>query len=303
MHLNVVTTLRCNFRCAHCIYGCPVDAHLPVERFKDVVDALVSRDLGSVTFTGGEPILHPELGAMVDHAVAGGLSVGFVSNGWFYRRYGAFVERHGSRVSHMHVSLDGLEPTHDAIRGDGSFQRVLEALRYFRRHGVPTTVNFVANAENRDQFAPLVALCAASGASAVKLAGLLPSMGANGATLPQEARTALHAEAQALEDAHGIRVHVANSVYNPVTVDFCPVLTHEVLTLDVHGAVTFCCDIPGSGGQLASPQEDMDTALARRTRTVNEMRLDRILRAREDSLTPAHQSCLYCLKYFGKASP
>lgn len=302
MHLNVVTTLRCNFRCAHCIYGCPVDADLDVSRFQATVAALLKRGLSSVTFTGGEPILHRHLGTLVEHAVERGLSVGFVSNGWFYRRYGDFVERYGPRISHMHLSLDGVEQTHDTIRGAGSFRRVMAAVRWFRRMGVPTTVNFVATEENRSELGAVVALCAASGATTVKLAGILPNPGPSHGTLSPELRSALHDDAERLAREHGIHVHVANSVHNPVTVDFCPVLTHEVLTLDVTGTLSFCCDIPAPAGRLATLDEEVDTALARRARTVNEMRLDRILRARSGTLTAEDQSCLYCLEYFEAAT-
>ena len=129
MHLNVITTLRCNFSCRHCIFECPQEGDLDPGAFRRTLDGLLPHRLKSLTFTGGEPILHPEFDSMVDEAGARGLSFGIVSNGWFYERYEPIVIRNRHLFSGFNFSLDGLQDTHDDVRGSGSFRRVAEAIR------------------------------------------------------------------------------------------------------------------------------------------------------------------------------
>lgn len=298
MHLNVITTLRCNFSCRHCIFACPKEGDLDPGAFRGALDGLQPHRLKSLTFTGGEPLLHPEFDAIVDAAGERGLSFGIVSNGWFHERYEPIVARHRSLFSGFNFSLDGLEETHDDVRGDGSFQRVAEAIRRFNDLGVSSTVNFVLMDGNRHELEPLVEYCVTLGVAGIKVAGFIPAVEAEGFHLSPSTREEVYQEVGLLAERYPIRIEVANSLFNPVVVEFCNVLTTNTVTLDQRGRLTLCCDIPGTASTLGEKTDLPVVQLANRARMVNEITLDRILREREGSLTPEDQSCVYCMRYF-----
>jgi molybdenum cofactor biosynthesis enzyme MoaA len=303
MHLNVVATLRCNLRCAHCIYGCPLPGDLDPGSYARTLDALVPRGLGSLTFTGGEPCMHPEFDALADEAGRRDLRFGVVSNGWSLEAYDGAVARHRDLFTGFHLSLDGLEPTHDGIRGPGSFARVAAALERCRTRGVPARVNFVVSDQNQGELDAVVAWAAASGAGGVKLAGLISVPRAPGLSLSPQVRLAAARRAGELAGAHAIPVEVAASLLTPATVEFCPVLTSSTFTLNERGEITWCCDVPGSASALGRCERSADQVLARRKRTKDEMVLDRILKLREGGLALEDRSCAYCHAFFGVGAP
>src|SRR5258705_2864101 len=84
-HVQLEVTGACNLRCRMCLvrYAPAVsrnDGALSFEDYLAVVDALPQ--LERVTLQGlGEPLLSPHLEAMIEHAAARGVRVGFNSNG------------------------------------------------------------------------------------------------------------------------------------------------------------------------------------------------------------------------------
>jgi len=301
VHLNVVTTLRCNLRCAHCIYACPAEGDLDPEGFARVLWTLAPRGLGSLMFTGGEPGLHPAFGKLVDGAVEWGLLFGVTSNGWTLTPYLDAVHRHRELFTGFHLSLDGLEETHDDLRGAGSFARVMRSMAECRAHGLPVRVNFVLSDRNASELEEVVALCAREKVEAIKLAGLLPSPGAPDLRLSRETRLAAAGEAPELARRHGAPIEVASSLLTEPVVLFCGVMTSTTLTLNERCEVTWCCDVPGSASALATCDEGADAILSRRARARDEMTLDRILKVQGGELAVEDRTCAYCHRFFAAA--
>ena len=101
-------TRRCNLTCPHCyIEGGEAREHeMPAAEFYRLLDEFAEMGVWAVTFTGGEPTLHPELGNLVRYARQKQLLVGIATNGMFLTE--ALLDslpRDGVIVS---VSLDNL---------------------------------------------------------------------------------------------------------------------------------------------------------------------------------------------------
>ncbi len=142
-------TQRCNLACAHCGSDCtasaehpdlPVDVALSVAA--EIAGAMDPSPIAGV-ITGGEPLCHPgvfELGAGLARL---GFPWGMVSNGWLWDPEA--VAR--SKAAGMHsvcISLDGLEASHDALRGrSGSFERALRAIDLIRGPDGPPVMDVV----------------------------------------------------------------------------------------------------------------------------------------------------------------
>jgi radical SAM protein with 4Fe4S-binding SPASM domain len=133
-YLFLEITRRCNLACKHCGSDCgsqPVETELSTDAWVSLVQRIPSMfpdPLPFLVITGGEPLCHPELPRILDAAHRGGLRMGVVTNGWMLdqTRLSMLLD-HG--VSSCTVSLDGLQASHDWLRGrDGSFDRAMRAI-------------------------------------------------------------------------------------------------------------------------------------------------------------------------------
>ncbi|MBO7643980.1 MAG: TIGR04133 family radical SAM/SPASM protein [Bacteroidales bacterium] len=127
-------TTRCNFHCRHCGSDCSVlsrEKDMPLEDFLRALDTIPPthrpKDF-SVVLTGGEPLMRPDIGAAGKEICKRGFGWGMVSNGWFYdeNKHAAMME---AGMGAMTISLDGLESSHDWMRGvPGSYRHAIKAI-------------------------------------------------------------------------------------------------------------------------------------------------------------------------------
>jgi radical SAM protein with 4Fe4S-binding SPASM domain len=181
--LQVEVTSACNLRCAMCLvrYRPPVNklaGAMPLAMFQDLLDDLPG--LRRLTLQGlGEPLLAPDLLAMIRYAKARGVRVGFNSNATLLsaRRARDLVD---SGLDWLHVSLDGADAaTFEAIRDGATFGVVLrnlaglvEAKRAAGRDTPWIRVVFVAMRRNVAQLPELVSLLAGIGVSELRVQNL-----------------------------------------------------------------------------------------------------------------------------------
>ena len=130
-------TTRCTFRCRHCGSDCSVNSRekdMPLEDFLRALDTIPAnhrpKDF-SVVLTGGEPLLRPDITTAGKEIRRRGFGWGMVSNGWLYdeQMHGRLME---AGMGALTVSLDGLEASHDWMRGiPGSYSRAIRAIGIF----------------------------------------------------------------------------------------------------------------------------------------------------------------------------
>lgn len=131
--LQIEVTGACNLRCRMCLvrYRPPLDrisGSMSLDRFRAIVDDLP--DLEVLTLQGlGEPLLAPDLLAMVEHASSRGVRVGFNTNATLLTEEVAErLVRTG--LDWLHVSVDGATAaTYEAVRDRSSFARVERNVR------------------------------------------------------------------------------------------------------------------------------------------------------------------------------
>ena len=140
----------------------------------------------SFHFTGGEPFLRKDLFAILDYARESGFSTSLMSNGTLIDNVLARRIRE-ARVVDVQISLDGLEPTHDSLRGDGSYNRTLNGIRNLVDQGVETNINLTVSRINMGQTRWLVDLAEELGVSGIAFSRLVPT--GRGKELSSEALT------------------------------------------------------------------------------------------------------------------
>ena len=127
-------TTRCLLRCRHCGSDCSVQSRekdMPLEDFLRALDTIPAdhrpKDF-TVVLTGGEPLLRPDIAEAGRKIRRRGFGWGLVTNGWSYDEamHGRLM---AAGLGAVTVSLDGLEASHDWMRGvPGSYARALRAI-------------------------------------------------------------------------------------------------------------------------------------------------------------------------------
>ncbi len=135
-------TLACNLRCEHCgsAAGTVRDSELTTDEALAICKQLPQLLVQEVDFTGGEPVLRKDWHIIASELVRIGIPVNIISNGLAIdRETAALAKKTG--IAHIGISLDGLELSHDKMRGHkGLFQKIVGALDFLNRVDIPTTV-------------------------------------------------------------------------------------------------------------------------------------------------------------------
>jgi radical SAM protein with 4Fe4S-binding SPASM domain len=154
---EIAITYRCNLRCSFCYAGCncttnPAGAagEMTAAEIRHVLERIYhDAKVPSVSFTGGEPTLRPELPALIAHAKRLGMRVNLITNGTLVSSDRAReLAAHG--LDSAQVSLEAATPAlHDRITGAaGSFVRSAAGARNLKAAGIVTHTNTTLTAEN-----------------------------------------------------------------------------------------------------------------------------------------------------------
>ena len=131
-------TDRCDLRCSHCFVSATAEGEdMSAAALRGAIGRLRAARVTNVTITGGEPLLHPELLAILSDLVGAGLNVTICTNGV---NLSDDVICHAAalgRVS-INVSLDGARAeSHGRFRGDvSSFERTVANIRRLGEAGL-----------------------------------------------------------------------------------------------------------------------------------------------------------------------
>lgn len=144
-------TRRCNLHCLHCYTDSmdrPYPGELTTEESHAVIEDLAGYGVPVLLFSGGEPLVRPDLLELVSAASQRGLRAVLSTNGTLITRETA-RSLADSGISYVGVSLDGLEPTHDKLRGKrGAFQESLRGIHLCMEEGIKVGVRFTLTKRN-----------------------------------------------------------------------------------------------------------------------------------------------------------
>lgn len=174
VHLEVVA--RCNLSCTHC-FAAPMprarDA-LSLAELDDLFGQMAAMGSQRLGLTGGEPLSRRDLLDVIDAAIGHGLSPSLTTNALLLTdALAAALGRR--RLLWLNVSLDGATAeVNDAIRGPGTFRRVLGKLALLREHA-RFSLAFTLTADNLHQAADCARLARDVGADSAVFRPLYPA--------------------------------------------------------------------------------------------------------------------------------
>ncbi len=162
-------TNHCNMSCRHCMFGSgPCDgAELDADRILDLARQASALGCRVFALTGGEPLVHRRFAHIAEQLLALPDSrLVLMTNGMLLSRVLPRILTCRERL-HLQISVDGLRERHDRLRGDGSFDVLMEQLRWLRRHEMPFTLSMCVTASNVDDMPGIIDLAAEHGSKNV----------------------------------------------------------------------------------------------------------------------------------------
>lgn len=166
-------TYKCPLRCAYCSNPTQLQDHkaeLDTGDWERVLEQAAELGVLQVHFTGGEPLLRPDLEALVKKSRALGLYTNLITSA---------LPRDDARLSRLctlgldnvQVSIqDTAEDAARAVCGVAALDDKLAAARIVKAQGLPLTLNVVLHAGNIDRTKEFLELGEALGADRIELA-------------------------------------------------------------------------------------------------------------------------------------
>ena len=158
--VDLEITSRCNIRCRYCYYlnneGVEYQ-DLPTEKWLQFFDELGEAKVLDVCLAGGEPLVREDIFKLIGGIVKNRMRFQVLTNGILITRETAVRLRETSRCNSVQVSLDGSRAEiHESLRGKGSFQPALDAIKILKEEKIPVTVRVTVHPYNIDDL-PTVA--------------------------------------------------------------------------------------------------------------------------------------------------
>ena len=147
------TTNRCNLRCKHCYISAEDRGYgneLTTAEAEEFITDLAEMRAPVLLFSGGEPLIRPDIFHLSRYATDKGLRVVLSTNGTLITpEIAKSIKESG--MQYVGVSLDGLQETHDEFRRlTGALEKALQGIRNSMEVGLKTGVRFTINKFNRE---------------------------------------------------------------------------------------------------------------------------------------------------------
>lgn len=153
-------TQACDLHCKHC-YDRSDRSGLTLAKALEILDDLDAfcrqrRVKGQISFTGGNPLLHPDFLSIYRAAADRGFTLFVLGNPATREQIDALLSIR--QPDFFQVSLEGLPGHNNFIRGSGHFERTMRFLEILRERGVYSMVMLTLTQENIHQVLPLAEL-------------------------------------------------------------------------------------------------------------------------------------------------
>lgn len=106
---HIIPIRRCNLSCTYCNEYDDFSKPVAVDVMTGRLDQLAALGTTIVTFSGGEPLLHPELDRLIAHVRSRGMIAGMITNGYLLTPQ-RVNQLNDAGLDHMQISIDNAMP-------------------------------------------------------------------------------------------------------------------------------------------------------------------------------------------------
>lgn len=305
-------TNHCNLSCQHCLDNrhSADGENLEIEIIEKILQSSRGHGFDHLSFTGGEPTLHPRFNEILKNVYEAGFNFGFVTNGWNFTEIYKYLLPFRDRLKGVTFSLDSVrEEVHDMVRGRGAYRRLMKAVSICMVKDIPFTINTVIMLHNKGELKEMAELVAKLGSRGLRFGYLMPT--------PQNVARGLTISPEECESSDGMIGGLQHSFTMPIikapgyyTTNLfpCNPLQSKELNIDWRGNVTLCCHLSGYGngaieGDIIGNLDTVCFAEAHKrfihlNKTFHQDKRERYGKGEfQDS---DYSPCFYCLNYFDK---
>ncbi|HZL57406.1 MAG TPA: radical SAM protein [Bryobacteraceae bacterium] len=106
---HIIPIRRCNLACSYCNEYDDFSKPVPVDEMLRRIDLLAALGTSIISFSGGEPLLHPELDALIARIRKHGRLAGMITNGYLLNP-DRIQKLNRAGLDHMQISIDNVKP-------------------------------------------------------------------------------------------------------------------------------------------------------------------------------------------------
>lgn len=143
-YLELQITNRCNLLCKHCYIEDRDHVELSINNIVAVLKEFEEMQGLRVMITGGEPLLHTGFQELNEILQLFSVRKVLLTNGLLINK--RLIKR--LNFQEVQISIDGIDVSHDVIRGKGTFKRAMESIRLLKESGIDVSVATVVHRGN-----------------------------------------------------------------------------------------------------------------------------------------------------------
>lgn len=305
-----IITNACNLQCQHCLREFNRFTHVPLEDFRKAVRSMVASGTTLVSMTGGEPCLHPQFVNICDMLIEEGARIFVMTNGYLREKY-RFLGDPKYKNPRFGISLDGMKAEHDFIRGDGSFDRVVEMIAMLDELGLRYSLQISLNNANFRSLPQVFEFASSTKATLLSLNGLIKNELNSHLVLTPAEKGELYISIRDLKLQYPklcTTIKSSLAADKPGSAKLCGPTTPGTLalapTFNPAGQWLWCCDLTldgaGDFGTIADTTYSQAHALMSEE-AAKHRRLREEAIAKSDYPSPDFWTCDYCNDYYADA--
>ena len=126
--VQIIPIRRCNIDCGYCNEYDKVSPPVPTDEMKRRIDKLKELGTSVVAFSGGEPMLHPDLDDLIRHIRAHGMMAGLITNG-YHLVPKRIQQLNDAGLDFLQISIDNVEPDEVSKKSLRVLDKKLQHLR------------------------------------------------------------------------------------------------------------------------------------------------------------------------------
>jgi len=141
---QIVPIRRCNLACAYCNEYDKHSQPVALATMRERIDHLARLRTANIEISGGEPLLHPDLDALIRHIRATGALAGLITNGYLLNEK-RIDDFNNAGLDHLQISIDNVTPDHVSKKSLKVLDAKLQLLS--RRAAFSVNINSVLGGE------------------------------------------------------------------------------------------------------------------------------------------------------------
>ncbi len=171
-------TAQCNLTCPHCYSAAAKRPHneMSIAECKLVIEAMSRIGVGTIGWTGGEPLLCNDLEELIVYAKERGIKSSITTNGVLLDETRTLSLKEAG-ISSIQISIDGSTPeVHHRMRRttDEEYSKILEAIQLCKKHNIKLFIATLVGQENLDDAREMINMVKREGLDRIRLCCFTP---------------------------------------------------------------------------------------------------------------------------------